>query len=67
MAALFDYEEDQKDHEIKEKEAAQLELKNMQDEKAIRDKVAGESDVAVIRCLIRPGQSESKPGGDTQS
>lgn len=49
--AFWNYEEAKIDHEQKEKEAAELALKNLQDEKVIRDGMAGKSDDDVINEL----------------
>jgi len=55
--SLWDYQEGRVDHEEKEKEAADLALKNMQDEKTIRDKFSG-SDSDTINSIISPDKSK---------
>lgn len=57
--ALWDLEEEQKDHVKKELEAAQLQIKNAEDEKAIRDKFADKSAIDAINGII--GDDPNKP------
>jgi phosphoglucomutase len=58
--AFFDYEEGRVSSETRQKEAAQLNAKNLQDEKDIRNSFAGKSDADVIHEIT---SKRSGPGG----
>lgn len=64
---LWDYEEAKADAATKKKEAAELALKNTQDENAIRGQFVDKSDADVINDIISanatPGQPVSPKSG----
>lgn len=61
--ALWNYQEGRIDHAIKEKEAAELATKNLQDAQAIADKFKGVSDIDIIHSLdgTSPDPNRTKP------
>ena len=61
--ALWNYEENRVDHANKEKEAAQLALRNVQEAEAIRSKYSDMSDDAVLDSIIGADDKNDKPKG----
>lgn len=63
---FFNYEESKIDRAVKEKEAAELAAKNLQDEKTIRDSYRDKSDSDVVASILESVAANPNPGEPTK-